>query len=67
LIDLTEILFLKEKNMARVWKTGKCKPETKPRLWNKRELENKTSNETSSAKKPRGLLQRKGIYQIFWY
>ena len=53
--------------MARVWKTGKCKPETKPRLWNKRELENKTSNETSSAKKPRGLLQRKGIYQIFWY
>ena len=44
--------------MARLWKTGKRKPETKSRLWNKRELENKTSNETSSAKKPRGLLQR---------
>ena len=44
--------------MARLWKTGKRKPETKPRLWNKRELENKTSNETSSAKKPRGLLHR---------
>ena len=57
-MDLTEILFLKEKNMARLWKTGKRKSEKKPRLWNKRELENKTSNETSSAKKPRGLLQR---------
>ena len=57
-MDLTEILFLKEKNMARLWKTGKRKSETKPRLWNKRELENKTSNETSSAKKTRGLLQR---------
>ena len=44
--------------MARIWKTEKRKPETKPRLWNKRELENETSNETSSAKKPRGLLQR---------
>ena len=44
--------------MARVWKTGKRKPETKPRLWIKRELENKTSNETRSAKKPRGLLKR---------
>ena len=43
--------------MARVWKTGKRKPETKPRLWIKRELENKMSNETGSAKKPRGLLQ----------
>ena len=51
--------------MARIWKTGKRKPETKPRLWNKRELENKTSHETSSAKKPRRLLQRYGIYQIF--
>ena len=44
--------------MARVWKTGKRKTETKPRLWNKRELENKASNEISNAKKPRGLLKR---------
>ena len=48
--------------MARIWKTGKRKPETKPRLWNKREIENKTSHETSSAKKPRRLLQRYGKY-----
>jgi hypothetical protein len=59
LIYLTKNLFLKlKKNMARVWKTEKRKPETKPRLWNKRELENKTSNEISNAKKPRGLLKR---------
>ena len=44
--------------MAGVWKTGKRKTETKPRLWNKRELENKASNEISNAKKPRGLLKR---------
>ena len=44
--------------MARVWKTGRRKPENIPTLRNKRELENKTSNETSSAKKPRGLLKR---------
>ena len=44
--------------MARVWKTEKRKPKTKPRLWNKRELENKTSNETSCAKKPKVLLKR---------
>jgi hypothetical protein len=44
--------------MARVWKTGRRKPENIPRVWHKRELENKTSNETSCAKKPRGLLKR---------
>ena len=44
--------------MARLWKTGKCKSETKPRFWNKREHENKMSNEISNAKKPRGLLKR---------
>ena len=44
--------------MARVWETRKSKPENLPRLWNKRKLENKTSNEMSSAKKPRGLLKR---------
>ena len=44
--------------MARVWKTGKCKPETKPRLWIKRELENKTSNDKSIEKKSRGLMVR---------
>ena len=54
----SNFIFERKINMARIWKTGKRKPETKPRLWNKRELENKTSNETSSAKKPRGLLHR---------
>ena len=44
--------------MARVWKTGRRKPDNIPRLWNKRELENKTSNETSCAKKPKVLLKR---------
>ena len=49
--------------MARVWKTGRRKPENIPRVWHKRELENKTSNETRSAKKPRGSLQRLGLYK----
>ena len=44
--------------MARVWETRRSKPEKVPRFWNKRKLENKTSNETSSAKKPRGLMKR---------
>ena len=50
--------------MARVWTTGKRKPENitsnetrsakKPRLWN-RELEYKTPDTTKNEKKPKGL------------
>ena len=50
--------------MARVWSTGKRKPENitsnetrsvkKPRLWN-RELEYKTSDATKNENKPKGL------------
>ena len=53
--------------MARVWSTGKRKPENitsnetrsakKPRLWN-RELEYKTSDAKGNEKKPKGLLKR---------
>ena len=58
-VDRSQRNFIfQRKIMARVWKTGRRKPENIPRLRNKRELENKTSFEKSNAKKPRGLLKR---------
>ena len=33
----------------------------------KRELENKTSNDTSSSKKPRGLMRRWGIMNLYYW